>query len=376
MGRSRSPRRRSRSPEPYRRRSRSRSPRRRYSRSPPRRRYSRSPPRHRSPFDERRRPENGPGGYRREEQRLPDEFRGRGGGAQGRRPRGEDDVSDDDIKAADFQEYRRLKRVKLMERNIKCVWRVTPSPPPEERERLVRQHREEVEREHQEQLRRQHAAREEEARAARAAAAAAEGLDPELAALAGGSVPADGTAPANGQQQEEDEVEADINRREAQLFKDWLEEARRHAAEEAAARAKAEEENALVGPEAPAGGAGGGFEADYGTHMRPGEAQAMAAYVQAGKRIPRRGEVGLDAEQIDKFEKIGYVMSGSRHSRMNAVRIRKENQVYTAEEKAALAMFNFEENKRKEQKILEEMRRLVDRTLRPDEEVGPPAPPA
>ncbi len=217
---------------------------------------------------------------------------------------------------------RRLKRVKLMERNIKCVWRVTPSPPPEERERLVRQHREEVEREHQEQLRRQHAAREEEARAARAAAAAAEGLDPELAALAGDAVPADGTAPANGQQQEEDEVEADINRREAQLFKDWLEEARRHAAEEAAARAKAEEENALVGPEAPAGGAGGGFEADYGTHMRPGEAQAMAAYVQAGKRIPRRGEVGLDAEQIDKFEKIGYVMSGSRHSRMNAVRIR------------------------------------------------------
>lgn len=210
-----------------------------------------------------------------------------------------------------------------MERNIKCVWRVTPSPPPEERERLVRQHREEVEREHQEQLRRQHAAREEEARAARAAAAgaaAAEGLDPELAALAAGSVPADGTA--DGQQQEEDEVEADINRREAQLFKDWVEEARRHAAEEAAARAKAEEENAMVGPEAPAGGAGGAFEADYGTHMRPGEAQAMAAYVQAGKRIPRRGEVGLDAEQIDKFEQIGYVMSGSRHSRMNAVRIR------------------------------------------------------
>lgn len=264
-----------------------------------------------------------------------------------------------------------------MERNIKCVWRVTPSPPPEERERLVRQHREEVEREHQEQLRRQHAAREEEARAARAAAAgaaAAEGLDPELAALAAGSVPADGTA--DGQQQEEDEVEADINRREAQLFKDWVEEARRHAAEEAAARAKAEEENAMVGPEAPAGGAGGAFEADYGTHMRPGEAQAMAAYVQAGKRIPRRGEVGLDAEQIDKFEQIGYVMSGSRHSRMNAVRIRKENQVYTAEEKAALAMFNFEENKRKEQKILEEMRRLVDRTLRPDDDVGPPAPPA
>lgn len=63
-------------------------------------------------------------------------------------------------------------------------------------------------------------------------------------------------------------------------------------------------------------------------------------------------------------------------SRPSLLPLRKENQVYTAEEKAALAMFNFEENKRKEQKILEEMRRLVDRTLRPDDDVGPPAPPA
>ncbi len=48
----------------------------------------------------------------------------------------------------------------------------------------------------------------------------------------------------------------------------------------------------------------------------------MAAFVQAGKRIPRRGEVGMDANTIERFEQAGYVMSGSRHSRMNAVRIR------------------------------------------------------
>jgi hypothetical protein len=87
----------------------------------------------------------------------------------------------------------------------------------------------------------------------------------------------------------------------------------------------------------------------------------MAAYVASGKRIPRRGEVGLSSEQISNFETLGYIMSGSRHSRMNAVRIRKENQIYTAEEKAALAMFNYEENKVKEAKILEDMKRLVDR---------------
>ena len=52
-------------------------------------------------------------------------------------------------------------------------------------------------------------------------------------------------------------------------------------------------------------------------------------------------------------------------------------QVYTAEEKAALAMFNFEENKRKEAKILEDMRRLVQSTLGSDDaEAGPAPPPA
>ena len=53
----------------------------------------------------------------------------------------------------------------------------------------------------------------------------------------------------------------------------------------------------------------------------------MAAFVQEGKRIPRRGEIGLNSDQIANFESAGYVMSGSRHHMMNAVRIRKENQV-------------------------------------------------
>jgi hypothetical protein len=118
----------------------------------------------------------------------------------------------------------------------------------------------------------------------------------------------------------------------------------------------------MVGPEPPAHDLAG-YQADYGTHLRPGEGSAMAAYVQQGQRIPRRGEVGLEADEIEKFEKIGYVMSGNRNAKMNAVRIRKENQVYTAEEKAALAMFNFEENKRKEAQILEDMRKLVENTI-------------
>jgi len=37
------------------------------------------------------------------------------------------------------------------------------------------------------------------------------------------------------------------------------------------------------------------------------------------------------------------VMSGSRHKRMNAIRIRKENQIYSAEEQRALKELNMEE---------------------------------
>ena len=46
--------------------------------------------------------------------------------------------------------------------------------------------------------------------------------------------------------------------------------------------------------------------------------------------MPCSFQVGMTADQIAKYEDLGYVMSGSRHSRMNAIRIRKENQVCPA----------------------------------------------
>lgn len=51
---------------------------------------------------------------------------------------------------------------------------------------------------------------------------------------------------------------------------------------------------------------------EYGKALLPGEGAAMAAYVAEGKRIPRRGEIGLTSEEIASFENVGYVMSGSR----------------------------------------------------------------
>jgi DNA mismatch repair ATPase MutL len=98
---------------------------------------------------------------------------------------------------------------------------------------------------------------------------------------------------------------------------------------------------------------------NYGGAMLPGEAEAIAQFVQQNKRIPRRGEVGITADEISHFEDVGYVMSGSRHKRMNAIRIRKENQVYSAEEKRALALFNYEEKAKRENKILAEFRDMI-----------------
>lgn len=66
---------------------------------------------------------------------------------------------------------------------------------------------------------------------------------------------------------------------------------------------------------------------NYGGALLPGEGDAIAQYVQQNMRIPRRGEIGWKGEEIDTLENQGYVMSGSRHARMNAVRLRKENQV-------------------------------------------------
>ncbi|KAL0681322.1 hypothetical protein Bca4012_048169 [Brassica carinata] len=81
----------------------------------------------------------------------------------------------------------------------------------------------------------------------------------------------------------------------------------------------------------------------YGGALRPGEGHAISQYVQQGKHIPRRGEVVLNADEIQ----------------------RKENQVYSAEDKRALAMFNYEEKA----KVMSDLSRLVQRHM--GDELGP-----
>ncbi|GBG30359.1 NF-kappa-B-activating protein [Hondaea fermentalgiana] len=113
------------------------------------------------------------------------------------------------------------------------------------------------------------------------------------------------------------------------------------------------------GPIASGTSASGSGQLDYGKALRPGEGAAIAEYVKSGIRIPRRGEVGISGEEIAEFENLGYVMSGSRHRRMNAVRLRKENQVLTAEEKQALALANYEERMQREDKLVDQFKEVL-----------------
>ena len=110
-------------------------------------------------------------------------------------------------------------------------------------------------------------------------------------------------------------------------------------------------------------------ERQYGGALLRGEGSAMAAFLQddTSVRIPRRGEIGLTSDEIANFESVGYVMSGSRHKRMNAVRIRKENQVISAEEKRGILKLQKEERERREVILREEFQELVSEKLKATE---------
>ncbi|CAE7049974.1 unnamed protein product [Rhizoctonia solani] len=123
-------------------------------------------------------------------------------------------------------------------------------------------------------------------------------------------------------------------------------------------------EDEEVGP-MPATASGGKLsERDYGGALLRGEGSAMAAYVQDGERIPRRGEIGLTPDEIETYETVGYVMSGSRHRRMNAVRMRKENQVISAEEKRGILKMQREEREKRESMIIGGFKEILEDKLR------------
>ena len=102
----------------------------------------------------------------------------------------------------------------------------------------------------------------------------------------------------------------------------------------------------------------------YGGDLMPGEGTAMAGFIAQGQRIPRRGEIGMDSNQISRFETAGYVMSGSRHHMMNAVRMRKENQVISAEEKRMILQMALEERVKREEEIVRTFKSMVEEKMK------------
>ena len=116
-------------------------------------------------------------------------------------------------------------------------------------------------------------------------------------------------------------------------------------------------------------------ERSFGGALLRGEGSAMAAFLEDGtdSRIPRRGEIGLTSDEIAKYEDAGYVMSGNRHKRMNAVRMRKENQVISAEEKRGILKLQKEERQRREAILREEFSELVSERLK-GADIGPAKP--
>jgi len=160
-----------------------------------------------------------------------------------------------------------------------------------------------------------------------------------------------GVVPQNGTEKEKEKEP------ETEPAMVWIEENDDNSSSESVESANVD----IIGPSEPIDDVTSKLDRrDYGGAMLPGEADAIANFVQRGMRIPRRGEVGLTSQEIAAFEQTGFVMSGSRHKRMNAIRIRKENQIYSAEEKRALTMVNFEEKLNREKKLMAQYQKLLN----------------
>ncbi|KFK30876.1 hypothetical protein AALP_AA6G037400 [Arabis alpina] len=322
-----------------------------------------------------------------------------------RNGRRSDSDSDEELKGLSHEEYRRNKRLKLRKSARFCFWENTPSPPRDpnhdsdeksdenlderddnpkksdsesdlgsrkrksksskgKRRRRSNSESEDSESSSDEEDRRRRRksskkkkkSRRRHRRKKRYSESEESSDEAEISASSSGDEETKSNSKAK---LEEAVMEPELDEEELKKFKEMIESKKKSLAPE-------DEEEDDVGP-MPLPKAEGHIS--YGGALRPGEGDAIAQYVQQGKRIPRRGEVGLNAEEIQKFEDLGYVMSGSRHQRMNAIRIRKENQVYSAEDKRALAMFNYEEKAKREAKVMSDLSRLVQRHM--GEELGP-----
>jgi len=169
---------------------------------------------------------------------------------------------------------------------------------------------------------------------------------------------------SSSESDDEPKIEAQIKPHVPKKPSNYIEQKNRQEEEEFtnAQRLKNEENRRERNPEGSDDGTTSNLidQKEFGKALLPGEGAKMAAYVAEGKRIPRRGEIGLTSDEIEKFEREGYVMSGSRHRRMEAVRLRKESQIYSADEKRALANLDREERAKRNQKLQSYFTKIIE----------------
>lgn len=92
------------------------------------------------------------------------------------------------------------------------------------------------------------------------------------------------------------------------------------------------------------------------TTRGPAKPITQEVVVPSGERELRRGEVGKDLAEISRLEASGFVMSGSRNSRANA--IKKINDDRAAEEERAKAE-RIANKSKKEDELMEHYRQLL-----------------
>jgi hypothetical protein len=72
-----------------------------------------------------------------------------------------------------------------------------------------------------------------------------------------------------------------------------------------------------------------------------------------------QGEPMRTTEEIERYESLGYVMRNKiKNVTLNIPKSRKEAQKFSQEEKRALAIFNLEEQQRKENNIINQMKSI------------------
>ncbi|SIO73836.1 UPF0396 protein [Babesia microti strain RI] len=89
-----------------------------------------------------------------------------------------------------------------------------------------------------------------------------------------------------------------------------------------------------------------------------GKSRTLTQYALNDNRISRKA-AGMTPEEVEKYESLGYVMSGSSHWRMNQAKLLKEKEHYSVEDQRSKAILNPEERANKEVELINNLKEML-----------------